>query len=343
MDALAVETLVRVLGKESQHSIACKVFDEILVEDNCLDVRAYTILLRSYARSGGMVRRFCCLRGLKIKVYCLALTYNVMLDVYGRKGRSWGKILGLLDETGSNGLDLDEFTCSPMIAACGRVELLQVVMEFFKQLKSQGYVPGTVTYNSPLQVFGKAGNYPEKLRILKEMEECNFEADAITYNVLDATYARAVISAYGKAEREDEALDLFYRMKELGCVPNVCIYNTVLGLPRKKSRSGKMLEVLLEMKSNSCIPNRVTWNIMMAVCGKRGMESRCGSRSHALNMYDEMAKGGFSPCLTTYNALLNAIARNGEWRAAESVMDDMRKKRFKPNELYYSLLLRSHA
>ncbi|XP_020249403.1 pentatricopeptide repeat-containing protein At2g18940, chloroplastic-like [Asparagus officinalis] len=222
----------RVLGNESQHSVACKVFVEILVEDSRLDVCAYTIFLRSYARSG---------------------------------------------------------------------------------------------------VFGKARNYPEELRILKEMAECNCEADAITYNELVATYARAsfvmkelliVISAYVEAEREDEALYLFYRVKELGCVPNACTYNTVLGLPGKKSRSGEMLEVLLEMKSNGCIPNRVTWNTMLAMCGKRGMES---------------------PCLTTYNALLNAIARNGDWRAAESVMDDIRKKGFKPNELYYSLLLQSHA
>ncbi|ONK56928.1 uncharacterized protein A4U43_C10F14790 [Asparagus officinalis] len=188
-------------------------------------------------------------------------------------------------------------------------------MEFFKQLNSQGCFPGTVTYNYLLQVFGKARNYPEELRILKEMAECNCEADAITYNDI-------VISAYVEAEREDEALYLFYRVKELGCVPNACTYNTVLGLPGKKSRSGEMLEVLLEMKSNGCIPNRVTWNTMLAMCGKRGMES---------------------PCLTTYNALLNAIARNGDWRAAESVMDDIRKKGFKPNELYYSLLLQSHA
>ncbi|XP_020262885.1 pentatricopeptide repeat-containing protein At2g18940, chloroplastic-like [Asparagus officinalis] len=295
--------------KESQHSVACKVFHEIIVEDSHLDDRAYCNGLVERTKDKGLLPSI--------------VTYNVMLDVYGRKGRSWGKVLGLLDETGSNGLVLDEFTCSTVIAACGRVELLQEAMEFFKQLKSQGYVPDTVAYNYLLQVFGKAGNYPKELRILKEMEECNCEADDITYDELDATYARVVISVYGKAEREDEVLDLFYRIKELGCVPNVCTFDTVLGLPGKKLMSGEMLEVLLEMKSNAY--------------------GRCGSHSRALNKYDEMAKVGFSPCLTTYNALLNAITRNRDWRAAESVMDDMRKKGFKPNELYYSLLLRNHA
>ncbi|KAK6912514.1 Pentatricopeptide repeat [Dillenia turbinata] len=310
-----IELMVRILGRESQHSVAVKLFDAIPVEEYCLDVRAYTTLLHAYART------------------------------------------------------------------------------------TQGYVPGTVTYNALLQVFGKAGMYTEALSIFKEMESNKCPVDAVTYNELVAAYVRAglyeegaaviktmtskgilpsavtyttIINAYGKAGKEDKALGLFNQMKELGCVPNVCTYNAVLGMLGKRSRSEEMIKILCGMRSSGCAPNRITWNTMLAVCGKKGLHKyvnrvfremkscgfepdrqtfntligaygRCGSKIDALRMYEEMLKAGFTPCVTTYNALLNALAQRGDWKIAESVILDMRSKGFKPSETSYSLLINSYA
>ncbi|KOM55753.1 hypothetical protein LR48_Vigan10g164500 [Vigna angularis] len=377
LDNQVVELMVRIMGRESQHSIASKLFGLIPVEQYSLDVRAYTTVLHAYARTG-KYKRAIVLFG-KMNEFGLdptLVTYNVMLDVYGKMGRSWSRILELLDEMRIKGLEFDEFTCSTVISACGREGMLDEARKFFAELKLNGYKPGTVT-------------------ILKEMEDNNCPLDSVTYNELAATYVRAgfldqgkavidtmtskgimpnaityttVIDAYGKAGREDEALRLFSQMKDMGCAPNVYTYNSVLAMLGKKSRTEDVINVLCEMKLNGCAPNRATWNTMLVVCSEEGKHNhvnrvlremknsgfepdkdtfntlisaytRCGSEVDSAKMYGEMIKAGFTPCVTTYNSLLNALARLGNWKAAESVILDMRSKGFKPNETSYSLML----
>ncbi|KAJ0089862.1 hypothetical protein Patl1_14237 [Pistacia atlantica] len=211
VDKEAVQLMVRILGRESQHSIASKLFDAISIEEYSLDVRAYTSVLHESGLSPTLV------------------TYNVMLDVYGKMGRSWHKILGLLDEMRSTGLEFDEFTCSTVISACGREGLLNEAKEFFDGLKLQGYIPGTVTYNSLLQVFGKAGIYSEALSILKEMEDNNCPPDSVTYNELVAAYVRAGFCEEGAA--------LIDTMASKGVMPNAVTYTTVINAYGRAGKS----------------------------------------------------------------------------------------------------------
>ncbi|EFH64217.1 hypothetical protein ARALYDRAFT_893099 [Arabidopsis lyrata subsp. lyrata] len=169
LDHQVIEILVRTLGRESQDSVAAKLLDKIPLQDYMLDVRAYTTILHRWVLPPTLV------------------TYNVILDVFGKMGRSWRKILGVLEEMRSKGLKFDEFTCSTVLSACAREGLLREAKDFVTELKSCGYEPGTVTYNALLQVFGKAGVvYTEALSVLKEMEENNCPADSVTYNELVA-------------------------------------------------------------------------------------------------------------------------------------------------------------
>ncbi|KAJ8465888.1 hypothetical protein OPV22_028440 [Ensete ventricosum] len=361
LDAPAIEVIIRALGRHSQHSIASKLFDSIPLEEYCLDIRAYTTLLHAYSRTGKFHKAVALFKQIKAKGLSPTLvTYNVILDVYGRMGRSWSKILEILDEMKSRNVGIDEFTCSTVISACAREGLLEEASMFFEQLKRQGYVPGTVAYNSLLQVYGKAGNYPAVMGVLKEMEDNNCPADAVTYNELVATYARAgfyeegaavldtmtskgimpnsvtystVISGYGKAGKEDEALALFDQMKKLGCVPNACTYNTMLGMLGKKSRTGEMLDILTDMKSNGCVPNRVTWNTMLAMCAKRGMEN------YVSQVFDQMKKSGVEPDRDSFNTLIAAYGRCGSSTQALQMYDEMVKAGFSPCTTTYNALL----
>ncbi|KAK3020382.1 hypothetical protein RJ639_047247 [Escallonia herrerae] len=154
LDNQLIELIIRILGRESQHSITSKLFDELPIEEYSLDVRACTTILHAYSRTGKYKRAIALFEQMKAKGLSPNLvTYNVMLDAYGKMGRSWDTILHLLDEMRREGLEFDEFTCSTVISACGREGLLDEAEAFFAGLKAQDYVPGTVTYNSLLQVF----------------------------------------------------------------------------------------------------------------------------------------------------------------------------------------------
>lgn len=64
-------------------------------------------------------------------IFLILVIYNVMLDVYGKMGWFWDKIVGFLDEIISKGLIFDEFICSIVIVVCGREGLLDEVRRFF--------------------------------------------------------------------------------------------------------------------------------------------------------------------------------------------------------------------
>ncbi|GKV39799.1 hypothetical protein SLEP1_g47516 [Rubroshorea leprosula] len=352
IDNQVVELMVRILGRESQHLIASKLLDVISLEDYSLDVRANMTILHLYSRTSKYKRAISVFERMEeTGLFPTLVTYNVMLDVYGKMGCSWDKILGLLDEMRSNGLKFDEFTCSTVTSACEREGLLNEAKEFFAKLKSQGYVPGTITYNAMLQVFGKAGIYSEALSILKEMEGAALIGTMMHKGVMpNAVTYTTVINAHGKAREEDQALKLFDKMEESGCVPNVCTYNAMLGMLGKKSRSEEMIKILCDMKSSGfpltalhgthclpCVPDRDTFNTLIGAYG------RCGSEINATKMYEEMIEVGFVPCSTTYDALLNALVRRGDWKAAESIILDMKNKGFRPNETPHSLMLQCFA
>ncbi|KAK4415325.1 Pentatricopeptide repeat-containing protein, chloroplastic [Sesamum alatum] len=135
LDNQIIELMVKILGRESQHSVTSKLFDVIPVKEFALDVRAWTTILHAYSRSGKYDKAIALFDFMKCRGSCPTLvTYNVMLDVYGKKGRSWDKILELLDEMRSMGLEFDEFTCSTVISACGREGLVEEAKSFFDDL-----------------------------------------------------------------------------------------------------------------------------------------------------------------------------------------------------------------
>uniref|UniRef100_A0A0A9DRQ4 Ppr10 n=1 Tax=Arundo donax TaxID=35708 RepID=A0A0A9DRQ4_ARUDO len=86
-------------------------------------------------------------------------------------GRSWPRITTLLEEMRAAGVEPDDFTASTVIAACCQDGFVDEAVPFFEDLKADGHTPCVVTYNALLQVFGKAGNHTEALRVLKEMEQ----------------------------------------------------------------------------------------------------------------------------------------------------------------------------
>ncbi|VAI92741.1 unnamed protein product [Triticum turgidum subsp. durum] len=213
---------------------------------------------------------------------------------------------------------------------------------------------------SHAHVFGKAGNYTEALRVIKEMEDAGCKPDAVTYNELAGSYARAgfyqeaakcldtmidkgllpntftyntIMTAYGNAGKVDEALALFDRMKKNGFVPYTNTYNLVLGMLGKKSRFAAMLETLGEMSRSGCTPNRVTWNTLLAVCGKRGMES------YVTRVLEGMKSCRVELCRDTYNTLICAYGRCGSRANAFKMYDEMTAAGFAPCLTTYNALL----
>ncbi|BAT93365.1 uncharacterized protein HKW66_Vig0206230 [Vigna angularis] len=60
-------------------------------------------------------------------------------------------------------------------------------------------------------------------------------------------------------------------------------------------------------------------------------------------VYKSMLEAGVVPDLSTYNAVLAALARGGLWQQSEKVLAEMKDGRCKPNEMSYSSLLHAYT
>jgi pentatricopeptide repeat protein len=62
-----------------------------------------------------------------------------------------------------------------------------------------------------------------------------------------------------------------------------------------------------------------------------------------MDVYKRMLEAGITPDLSTYNAVLAALARGGLWEQSEKILAEMKDGRCKPNELTYCSLLHAYA
>ncbi|KAK6272969.1 hypothetical protein POUND7_010052 [Theobroma cacao] len=360
LDNQVVELMVRVLGRESQHGIALKLFDLIPIEECSLDVRAHTTILHAYSRTGKYKRAISMFEKMKATGLSPTLvTYNVMLDVYGKMGRSWNKILQILDEMRSKGLEFDEFTCSTVISACGREGLLNEAKEFFTGLKSQGYVPGTVTYNSLLQGMHKFVN-----QVFREMKSCGFEPDRDTFNTL--------ISAYGRCGSEIDATKMYKEMIRVGFTPCVTTYNALLNALARRGDWKAAESVILDMKNKGFRPSETSYSLMLQCYAKggnvKGIEKiekdiydghiypswmllrtlvlanfRCRALKGMERAFQELRKNGYKPDLVLFNSMLSIFSKNNMYDRAHEMLHLIRESGLTPDLVTYNSLMDMYA
>ncbi|KAD6794893.1 hypothetical protein E3N88_05789 [Mikania micrantha] len=147
------------------------------------------------------------------------ITYNVILNVYGKMGMPWNKIESVFDSMKNSGVFPDSYTFNTLISCCKRGSLHEEAYRIFEEMKLAGCMPDYVTFNTLLDVYAKSRKPNEAMNVLREMESKGFSPSVVTYNSL--------ISCYAKDGLFDEAMELKGKMLEKGIKPDVFTYTTL--------------------------------------------------------------------------------------------------------------------
>ncbi|KAL5053063.1 hypothetical protein RYX36_033745 [Vicia faba] len=91
------------------------------------------------------------------------ITYNSMLNVYGKMGMPWSRVNALVDSMKVNGVAPDLYTYNTLITCCRRSSLYDEAVKVFDQIKMAGFFPDRVTYNALVDVFAKSRRPEEAL------------------------------------------------------------------------------------------------------------------------------------------------------------------------------------
>lgn len=260
-DGVTIAVMLRILGRESQLSAVSRLFETLKLEGYRLDVYAYTSLITALSRNRKFKEALEFFRQMKEEgPQPNIVTYNVIIDLYGKKGRSWETILELFDEMTAQGIRPDEYTYNTAITACASGSLCEEAKELFSQMKVSNCSPDRVTYNALLDVYGKAGWHDEAANVLKEMESAGCPPNIVTYNEL--------LSAFGRAGLYNAAAEMKDSMVRKGIEPDVFTYTSLLSAYSRAGRVEQAMEIYEEMRRKNCTPNSFTFNALIDMHGK---------------------------------------------------------------------------
>ncbi|MQL79056.1 hypothetical protein Taro_011496 [Colocasia esculenta] len=190
--------------------------------------------------------------------------------------------------------------------------------EGVEEEKEGGSEEETLLMNTLISTYLKLSQLLEARQLFEEMHQ----RDVISYTCM--------ISAYAKCGEEDEAIDLFMRMRYSGVEPNAFSYVAVLTscIRQPNSRLGLQLHDLV-LKSPHCYTNVHVSNALM------GFYVGCGRLDDAVALFEEMIDGD----VTSWNTIISGMVKEGRYHRALELFQDMRMDGFSGDSFTISSLL----
>ncbi|KAK8921947.1 Pentatricopeptide repeat-containing protein [Platanthera zijinensis] len=211
--------LVTAYGKTGDFSRAERVLKYMNKKGYTPNVISHTALMEAYGRAGQYNQAEAIFRRMKSSgPEPSPLTYQIILKAFveGNKFVETEAVFqDLLSEERAS-FNPDQKMFHLMIYMYKKAGNYDQARKIFAQMSERGIPQSTVTYNSLMS----ETSYKEVSKIYDQMQRSGLKPDVVSYTLL--------ISAYGKARREDEALAVFEEMLSAGVRPTRKAYNVLL-------------------------------------------------------------------------------------------------------------------
>lgn len=159
-----------------------------------------------------------------------------------------------------------------------------------------------------------------------------------------------LIKVLGEEGLVNEALALFYRMKQYHCKPDVYAYNTIIyALCRVGNfKKAKFLLEQMELPGFVCPPDTYTYTILISSYCKYSLQTGCRKAIRrrlweANHLFRIMLFKGFVPDVVTYNCLIDGCCKTYRIERALELFEDMNKRGFTPNRVTYNSFIRYYS
>ncbi|XP_059288017.1 pentatricopeptide repeat-containing protein At4g30825, chloroplastic [Lycium ferocissimum] len=189
------------------------------------------------------------------------VTFNVMLDVYG-KSRLFKRAREVFSMAKKRGL-ADVISYNTLIAAYGRSKDFKNMSSTVKKMHFNGFSVSLEAYNCMLDAYGKDGQMEKFRNILERLKESRHSSDNYTYNIM--------INIYGELGWIEEVADVLAELKESGTGPDLCSYNTLIKAYGIAGMVENAVDLVKEMRKNGIEPDRVTYANLINALRKNDM------------------------------------------------------------------------
>lgn len=256
--------LIVLLGRSGQPQRAQQIFETMIEEGLEPTPELYTALLAAYCRSNLIDDAFSILEQMKKLALCQP-------DVY---------------------------TFSILIKACVDASRFELVDYLYEQMTERGITPNTVTQNTVLSGYGRAGKFEEMEKVLMGMlKSTTCKPDVWTMNT--------ILSLFGN-EGQVEMMERWYeKFRNFGIEPETRTFNILIGAYGKKRMYDKMSSVMEYMRKLSFPWTTATYNNVIEAFADVG---------DAKNMdytFDQMRAEGMKADTKTFCCLIKGYANAG--------------------------------
>ncbi|KAH0649725.1 pentatricopeptide repeat-containing protein At4g30825, chloroplastic [Solanum tuberosum] len=287
LDTITFSVVVRMYMKSGALEEACSVLDDMDKQKNIVpDTYLLRDMLRIYQRCDKkdkladlyykLVKRGviwdqemyscvinCCARALPVDELSRlfdemlkrgflpnTVTFNVMLDVYG-KSRLFKRAREVFSMAKKCGL-ADVISYNTLIAAYGRSKDFKNMSSTVKKMHFNGFSVSLEAYNCMLDAYGKEGQMEKFRNVLERLKESGHSSDHYTYNIM--------INIYGELGWIEEVSNVLAELKESGSIgPDLCSYNTLIKAYGIAGMVERAVDLVKEMRKNGIEPDRITY------------------------------------------------------------------------------------
>ncbi|KAL3533013.1 hypothetical protein ACH5RR_006534 [Cinchona calisaya] len=298
LDMITFSVVIRMYAKSGSPEKACLVLDAMEKQKNIVpDVYLLRDMFRIYQRCGmldklqGLYYKTlkagniwdqemynciinCCARALPVdelsKLFDEMLrhgfapntvTFNVMLDVYGKSGlfKRARKVFWMAKKRGLT----DAISYNTMIAAYGQNKDFKNMSSTVKEMQFNEISVSLEAYNCMLDAYGKEGEMEKFRNVLKRMKESSCVSDCYTYNIM--------INIYGEQGWIEEVSGVLMELKEFASGIDLCGYNTLIKAYGIAGMVEEAVALVKEMRDNGIKPDRITYNNLINALRKNDM------------------------------------------------------------------------
>ena len=334
--------LLMMLGKCRKPEEAGQIFEIMLSEVLKPTIDVYTALVSAYGQSGRLHQAFstvedmksvvdcepdiytysilisCCAKFQRfdlidhvlvdmsyLGIECNKVTYNTIIDGYGKAGMFEHMENSLTDMVESGNCQPDVFTLNSIIGAYGNGGQIDKMEKWYDEFQLMGIKPDIKTFNMMIKSYGKAGMYDKMKSVMDFMERRLFSPTIVTYNT--------VIEVFGKAGEIEKMDNCFKKMKHLGVKPNSVTYCSLVNAYSKAGRIDKVDSIMRHVENSDVVLDTPFFNCIISAYGQAGDLKKMGE------LFLEMRERKCEPDSITFACLIQAYNTHGMTEAAQKL------------------------
>jgi len=259
------------------------------------------------------------------------VTYNSLINAAISRGDlrvSWQYVEDMEDQ----GIQVDAFTCSILMKGVKHSSKKEDVDKVLALIERAKVSPDEVLVNSLLDACVRLRNGPLLTQVLTQFRATGVVPSLHAYATL--------IKAYGHARQLDQVWALWQELTvERGITPNEEVFGSMADACASNGDFSGAVRVLRDFKQ-SIAHDSGGHNIFC------GLIRACLQRKeldHAMELYEEMSKNDITCSLTSFNMLIDALARAGDMTSVARLFRDMCQKNVAPDLVTYSTVIKGYC